>query len=72
VTVDMRFVGDHPENELIDAIIALAIAAHLEAEDGAVTRPVTRVTRWVVAGRLEARGISVSDASLRSGWRAGN
>lgn len=72
MTMEMRFVGEHPENEVIDAVIALAIAAHLEAEDGAVTRPVTRVTRWVAAGRLEACGIPVSDASLRRGWRVGS
>jgi hypothetical protein len=65
----MHFVGDHPENERVEAVIALAIAAYLDAEGVATDQPVTRSTRWVAAGRLEARGIPISHASLRRGWR---
>jgi hypothetical protein len=65
----IRFAGDHPENERVEAVIALAIAAYLDAEGGPADQSVTQSTRWVAAGRLEVRGIPVSLAVLTRGWR---
>jgi hypothetical protein len=67
--MDVRFVDGNPRDDRIAVIAALAIQAYLEAEAEGMVDPVTHTSRWVTAGRLEARGIHVSPIALRPGWR---
>jgi hypothetical protein len=69
--MDVRFVDGHPNDERVAAVVTLAIEAYLDAETRQTTKSMTRITPWVTAGRLEARGLlPLSSTRRKRGWGA--
>jgi hypothetical protein len=66
--MDVAFVDGDPDDEHLAAVVALAVQAYLDAETRQIAEPMTRVTPWVAAGRLEARELSLWPTRRKKAW----
>lgn len=65
------FLSDGPANEE-EAVVLAAILRYLEREEADLERTShDDVSRWALAGRVEAQGRAVTRETLRPGWGAG-